>query len=408
MDELRSFHRMLQGRLKSEKQPLIQVVIGPRQVGKTTAVRAIQVAEQGVYESADSPTPLSAQILEKWWASAEASQGRLLVIDEIQKISGWAEVLKKLWDEQTQRKNSEHPFRVIVTGSSSLQIEKGLKESLAGRFELVRVEHWNFAEAKKVFSMALEQYIGFGCYPGANRFRSEPDRWAEYIRDSIIEPVLGRDLLQLHPVEKPALLRQVFGVALSLPSEIVSLQKIQGQLQDKGSIATLQHYLWLLSEAFLVTGIEKYNAATFQSKRSSPKLIVHDNALIRAQERPPSVEPPRERMGRYLENSVGARFIESGWATRYWRERNQEVDFIVDGPKGEKWAVEVKWTKPIRSEVAGVLEFCKRHPEYSAVVVFVEESQTSLPARSKFELPTSIRQMSAEEMLSLTRGVDFG
>ena len=339
-----------------ETTPLIQVMIGSRQVGKTTALKAA-LGREGVYHTADNPVPLSFEVLAEWWKEAEQDPSRLLAVDEIQKIPHWSEMLKKLWDESSNMK-------VIVTGSSSLLVEKGLKESLAGRFEIIRADHWNFSEAKEIFDLSLEDFVEYGCYPGAVPFLKDMPRWGAFVRDAIVEPALGRDILQLHPVANPALLRQLFGAAVSLPAQIISLQKIQGSLQGKGSVPTLSNYLKLLSDAFLVTAVQKFSPSPLRSKKSIPKLIIHDNGLLRAFERPVYQKLSRERFGRYFENAVGARFIEAGWETYYWKYREYEVDFVVTGPENQRFAVEVKTSKASIAEMKGVLEFHKHHPDF--------------------------------------------
>lgn len=369
----------------AEPKPLIQVVIGPRQVGKTTALKAA-IGTQAVYETADYPTPLPHTIIEEWWRAATAHPSKTLAIDEIQKIPGWSEILKKLWDTSRIR------LKVVVTGSSALLVEKGRRETLAGRFELIRAEHWNLHEAQSVFGLHLRDYIEFGCYPGAVPFLPDINRWAQYVRDSIVEPALGRDLLQLHPVDQPALLRQIFGVASSLPCQIISLQKLQGQLQGRGTLPTLQHYLQLLADAYLVTGIEKYSPQAIRSRKSSPKLIIHDNGLLRAFRRPVSSPLPMKDLGHYFENLVGARFIEAGWEVAYWRDRDWEVDFVVQGPQGERWAIEVK-SGPIEAhELKGLRKFCSIHPAFEPCLISHVGQQL-----------TNIRTLPLDTILSLSR-----
>lgn len=376
----RQLYSLLEGRL-TEPSPLIQVVAGPRQVGKTTAIQQV-LQGRGIYRSADSPTPLPAAVIAGWWDEAIGNPAAILAIDEVQKITGWSEELKRLWDSMPGR------LKVIVTGSSALLVEKGLSEALTGRFELIRVEHWNFDEANRIFNMSLRDYVEFGCYPGAQRFlehkadESEEnsfersvERWASYVRDSIVEPALGRDLLLLSNVEQPALLRQVFGVASSMPGEIVSLQKLQGQLQGRGSLPTIQNYLRLLGSCFLVTALEKYSLRLLRTRSSTPKLIVHDNALVRAFERPPAAPLTPERFGRYFENCIGARFIESGWDTFYWKDRDVEVDFIVRGPKGERWAVEVKSSDVKEKDLNGLRVFCSKFPDFEPCLVSFTEQE---------------------------------
>ena len=357
----RSFKAQIEARLR-EKSPLIQVLVGPRQVGKTTAIQQI-FADRGIYFSADSPVPLPSTEIESLWARALELPEPLLAIDEIQKIVGWSEAIKKLWDSKKQS------IKLVLLGSAALAIERDLKESLAGRYELIRIEHWNLTEAQAAFQFSFADFLEFGCYPGSITFLKDRERWGLYIRDSIIEPAIGRDILQLHPVENPSLLRQVFSICVGHPAQIVSLNKLQGMLQDRGALATLQTYLELLSFGFLVTGVQKFTMNALRTRSSPPKLIVHDNALIRAFERPISQAPKPERMGQYLENAVGARFIEAGWETYYWKDKSHEVDFIVLGPEGEKWAVEVKSSVPAQSELKGLFYFCRQHPEFEACVV---------------------------------------
>ncbi len=369
-----------------EKTPLIQVIIGPRQVGKTTALRAV-LPKDAVFESADSAIPLPYTSIEDWWKQALKTQSRILAIDEVQKIPGWTEVLKRLWDQTLSRP------KVVVTGSSSMLMEKGLRESLAGRFELIRAEHWHYQEAKNIFGLTLDEYIEFGCYPGSvPLLRQDLDRWGQYVRDAIVEPALGRDLLQLYPVEQPALLRQLFGAAISLPGQIVSLQKMQGQLQGQGTLPTLQNYLRLLADAFLVTGIEKFSSALFRVKKSPPKLIVHDNALIRAFERPIQKKPTAESWGHYFENSIGARLIEAGFDTYYWKDRDDEVDFVVVGPNNEKWAIEVKTSNTSEKELKGVFAFCKIYKDFEPVLVSRKNQKLA-----------GVKTIPTEEILSLHR-----
>lgn len=387
MPEIKEQNRSLVTTLKqriNENTPLIQVVIGPRQVGKTTALKAA-LEGRGVYHSADYPTPLSAEILTKWWAEAEQDPSRLLAIDEIQKITDWSEAIKYLWD-------GTKALKLIITGSSSLLVEKGLRETLAGRFELIRVEHWNFSEASKVFNLSLRQFIEYGCYPGSIQFMEDRARWGAYIRDAIVEPAIGRDLLQLHPIENPALLRQIFGAAVSLPAQLISTQKLQGSLQEKGTVPTISHYLSLLAEAFLVSGVQKYSPSQLRIRKSIPKLITHDNALCRAFERPVVENIAIEKLGRYFENAVGARFIEAGWDTYYWKHRDSEVDFVVIGPENQKWAVEVKTGKTSLAELQGLFQFCKEHTEFKPrLISLVDQS---------FE---GVISLDPSEILSLSR-----
>lgn len=375
---------LIERRLK-EDNPLIQVIVGPRQVGKTTALKTA-IGGKGIYETADYPTPLPYIVIEEWWEKALKHPDRVLAIDEIQKIPGWSEVVKKLWESSQER------IKLIVTGSSALLVEKGLRETLTGRFELIQVEHWNCREAGEILGLSIEKWIEFGCYPGSVPFLNDLERWGNYIRDSIVEPAIGRDLLQLHPVDHPALLRQIFGVVVSLPAQVISLQKLQGHLQGKGALPTIQHYLKLLRDAFLISGIEKYSKIPFKTKKSPPKLIVHDNALIRAFEKPIHQKLSSERWGNYFENSIGARFAEARWNVFYWKDRKLEVDYVVIGPENQKWAIEVKSKKTTLGELNGLFEFCKLHKDFEPYLISAMDQKL-----------TSVKTLFLEDILSLSR-----
>lgn len=261
----------------SEENPLIQVIIGPRQVGKITALKQA-IESNSLYFSADGPIPPTFKDVTDWWNQAKESKDKILAVDEVQKIPNWSEIIKKLWDE-------DQSIKVVLTGSSSLLMEKGLTESLAGRYELIKAEHWNLSEAKKIFKITIKDYITYGCYPGSIRFIQDKARWSDYIKNSIIEPVISKDLLQLAPVKSPALLRQLFFIACSYPAQVISLNKLFGELNEKGSMPTLKNYMKLLSDSFLISSIEKYSTRKIKTKVSIPKIIVHDNGLLRSLEK---------------------------------------------------------------------------------------------------------------------------
>ncbi len=378
----RSFLSTLTGRFQ-ETPRFVQILIGPRQVGKTFAAQqwVTDLKEQAVYVSADQLIPPTAQWLEAQWRLARQKKARLLVIDEVQKVSRWSEAVKMLWEQDRQ---AGRPLQVLLLGSSSLLMQKGLTESLAGRFELTRCGHWTWPECDQLLGWNLEQWLRFGGYPGAPDPVKDEDRWRNYIRDSMIETVLARDVLNTQTVTKPALLRQLFSLVCQAPAQIVSYEKMLGQLTDAGNTTTLAHYLHLLAQSFLCGGLAKFSRGVTRSKASSPKLIVHNNALVTALN--PARQPPDPRLGtteladrtaewsawrgRLVENAVGATLVtvaeEQGWTVTYWRERDLEVDFVVETPT-ELFAVEVKSSRPSRP--VGLAAFCRRYPEAFPVVV---------------------------------------
>jgi len=319
---------------------LIQIFTGPRQVGKTTAATTLMDPVTTVYASADLPTPPSVDFIISHWEKARQlkSSQRTLILDEVQKIPRWSEVVKKLWDEDQLNKKS---FRVCLLGSSAILIEKGLSESLTGRFEMNYFPHWTFAKCHTCFGATLEEYALIGGYPKAYDFRDDYERLENYIQNSILEPTLGRDILALHAVDKPALLRQLFWYVARLPAQIVSFEKILGHLQGKGNSATLVHYADLLSKAFLLVPIDKYSPRAHRTKRSIPKWILPNPSLVEKSIRQAGLK------GFVFENLVGSHLLniifgQKEYALQFWREDNHEVDFILTRYNEPILALEVK------------------------------------------------------------------
>ena len=303
-----------------------------------------------MYASADGPLLEERLWIEQQWdqarlkAHSAPSAGALLVLDEVQKVSGWSEVIKRLWDEDTAAGVS---LKVLLLGSSPLLMERGLPESLAGRFEVVRAPHWSFSEMENAFGWKLDQFIYFGGYPGAAPLIEDPDRWARYILDSLIETTVSRDILLMSRIEKPALLRRLFRLGCEYSSQVLSYQKMLGQLQDAGNTTTLAHYLDLLSAAGLLGGISKFSGQRVRQRASSPKLQVFNTALMTASTGLPfhDARGNPDFWGRLLESAVGAHLINDGSGSSievfYWRDRNREVDFVLR--KGQRvTAIEVK------------------------------------------------------------------
>lgn len=328
----------------------IQVVSGPRQVGKTTVVRqALRELDQlSHYASADDPALRDAAWLEAQWEEGrrlarDRRGGAILAVDEIQKVTGWAEAVKRLWDED---RRGELPLRIVLLGSAALLVQRGLSESLTGRFELIRAPHWSFGEMRDAFGLTLDEFIYFGGYPGAAGLIEDEQRWAAYVLDAIVETTISRDLLLLTRVDKPALLRNLFRLVCDYSAQIVSYQKLTGQLQDAGNTTTLAHYLDLLAAAGLAVGLEKYASGKVRQRRSTPKLMALDTALVSATSGLTFTEAraDREHWGRLVETAVSAHLV----ATRdpraeilYWRDRGKEVDFVVERGK-QLTAIEVK------------------------------------------------------------------
>lgn len=335
-----------------EPRRYIQVLLGPRQVGKTTL--ALQAAETinktCYYISADLASLQDLSWLEQQWEVARQKitnqSGVILIIDEVQKIPHWSDIIKSLWDEDTRNGTN---LSVMMLGSSPWLMSKGLSESLAGRFEIIPITHWSFSEMQSSFGWSLEKYIYFGGYPGAAPLANEedPSRWMNYINDALIETTISRDILLMTQVNKPVLLRRLFQLGCTSSGQILSYTKMLGELHEAGNTTTLAHYLDLLSGAGLICGLQKFAIQPFRQKGSSPKFEVFNTALMSAQSTKSFVEAQNDRAfwGRLVESSIGAYLLNSirgtGIELFYWREGGHEVDFVLK--HGENiTAIEVK------------------------------------------------------------------
>lgn len=340
----------------------IQVLVGPRQVGKTTGVRQLmaKISVPSHYASADDVLVSDRNwLLEQWQQALLLGNGALLVIDEIQKIPNWPEIIKALWDGRPGA------LRVLLLGSSALQIQTGITESLAGRFELLRVHHWTFAELKAAFGYDLERYLVFGGYPGAVGLEGDPDRWYAYMKDSIIEAVIGKDILQNRKVANPALFRQAFEILCAYPAQEISYTKLLGQLQDKGNTDLVKTYIELYGGAFLLNALHKYSAKTWLTRSSSPKMVPACPALY-SMATGLTTAHTAELRGRAFELAVGAELLQQPGKVTYWRERNDEVDFVYQY-HDRLYAIEVKSGR--KKSAKGLQVFCAQNPHAQRVIV---------------------------------------
>ena len=387
----------------TEPRRFLQVVAGPRQVGKTTLVRqALQalardprharLAQHSV--SADNPGLVGATWLATQWETARALAAQagtcILVLDEVQKLPQWTSEVKRLWDEDTA---AGRDLRVVVLGSAPLLIARGLTESMAGRFEMTRLGHWRYPEMRDAFGFTLEQFIYFGGYPGAAPLIDDEQRWSAYVRDALIETTISKDVLLMAPVQKPALLRRLFDLACRYSGQMLSYQKMMGQLADAGNTTTLAHYLELLEGAGMVCGLQKYAGQALRQRASSPKLQVFNTALMgaiaagegfgfqRLQDTP-------ELWGRMVESAVGAELLARHLThsstqplIHYWHDAGREVDFVLRDGR-DVLAMEVKSGLNI-GNVSGLDAFCAAHPGVRASVI----GTGGIPLQTWFSAP---------------------
>jgi predicted AAA+ superfamily ATPase len=294
-----------------------------------------------------------------------------LILDEAQKVAGWADTVKALWDQDTVAGRS---LKVVLLGSSPLLVQQGLAESLAGRFELLRVPHWSYTEMTEAFGWGLDEYVYYGGYPGSAPLITDPSRWRSYVQDSLVETSIARDVLLMTRVDKPALLRRLFALACGYSGQILSYQKMLGQLHDAGNTTTLAHYLALLAGTGLVVGLPKYSPALVRMRGSSPKLQVLNTALLATAPKVPGFTEARRTpavWGHFVESAVGAHLVNGAAGTAaevsYWLDRQREVDFVLR-QDARVVALEVKSGAPPRA-LPGMAAFLRSFPDARPLLV---------------------------------------
>lgn len=358
-----------------EPRAFLQILLGPRQTGKSTAV--LQALEHINLPHLYVEVPQHGESAN--WLRAQWQQGRnliqtatasaVLVVDEIQYVANWSDVVKALWDEDSRRNLD---LRVILTGSSATLLNSGLSESLVGRYEIIHSTHWTYKECAEAFGYSLDDFLFFGGYPGAARLTSNVDRWQSYILDAIIEPTISKDVIALENVRNPALLSRLFYVGAPYSAQEISYRKLLGQLDDRGNTATIAHYLELLSRAGMLSGLQKFDPKALREKSSSPRLLVHNTALMTAtygRYRDFLLTDP-DRRGHLVESAVGAYLIalceRNGYTLNWWREGNAEVDFVLSYGR-DSIGIEVKSGR-VKS-LGGLTAFALKFPEARTLVV---------------------------------------
>jgi uncharacterized protein len=360
-----------------EKRLFIQLLTGPRQVGKTTLIKQIlnDISIGSIYLSADAIGNTSQYWISQQWEAARIKLNQsqqkefILVIDEIQKIENWSEIVKKEWDSDTLNKIY---LKVVLLGSSRIQLQKGLTESLTGRFENTFLPHWSFHEMQEAFNFDVNQYIWFGGYPGIAPIIQDEKRWKEYVTGSLIETSLSKDILMMNRIDKPALLKRLFELGCLYSGQILSFSKIVGQLQDAGNTTTLSNYLKLLDSAGMLAGIEKTYTEKIRSRASSPKFQVYNNGLMNAlrDETFHTALNQPHIWGRIVESAVGAHLINyarsEGYLLEYWRQRNDEIDFVIRYDN-KTIGIEVKSNAVFKT--SGMFAFTREYNPYKVLLV---------------------------------------
>jgi len=373
----RSHIQVLTTRIETEERRFIQVIYGPRQVGKTTLVSQFtnKTRIPVHYTTTDGVvSPDGTWITQQWEAARMQITGpgtgeAILVIDEIQKIENWSELVKKEWDEDTR---SGLRLKVILLGSSRLLIQKGLTESLAGRYERIYVGHWTYSEISEAFGLSADQFVWFGGYPGPVDLIGHEERWKSYILDSLIEPGISKDILMLTRVDKPALLKRLFEIGCHYSGQILSYTKIMGQLADAGNTTTLAHYLNLLDTSGMLKGIEKFSPGILHQRSSSPKFQVHNTAFITALQMRSfnDIRSQPQLWGRWVESAIGAHLLawsyEEKFQLYYWRHRNDEIDFVI---KFHDRTIGIEVKSGLSGKAKGMAAFQRQHAPYKVLMV---------------------------------------
>lgn len=361
----------------NEGRKMIQIIEGPRQVGKSTLIKQVLQAYKGAYVhfAADNVPATQNAWISTCWDTARSRMALenlpelLLVIDEVQKLNQWAEVVKKEWDADTYH---DINIKVLLLGSSRIRLEKGQSESLKGRFEVIKMPNWSYPEMKEAFGLTLDEYIYYGGYPGSADFLKDEDRWRNYIHSAIVDATINNDILVDTPISKPALLRQTFELSACYSGKILSLTKMIGQLQDAGNTTTISGYLDLLDKSGMVCALQKFAMDQARRRASIPKYQVYNNALLSLYD-DNSFAAARlnpTRWGHYVESAVGAHILNESYVHNfkvyYWRDGNYEVDFVLV-KNGRVVAIEVKSNDEVMND--GLLRFEQLfHPHRTLVV----------------------------------------
>jgi predicted AAA+ superfamily ATPase len=349
----------------NEKSPLMQFVVGPRQVGKTTGIEQLMTKFKKKYHYAlvEGEFENDGNWLRlQWQKTLELGPGSLLVIDEVQKIKDWAENLKSLWDHSIKNKIA---IKCIFLGSSSLNLQKGLNESLAGRFEKIYINHWDYNESLLLApKLTLDKFLEIGGYPKAYEYLNNGKRFKSYIKDSLVRNVIEKDILLNNNIKKPELFKQTIELLANYPSQEISYNKLLGQLQESGNVEIIKHYISIYESAFLVRSLPKYHSKATLTKASSPKILPTCGALVYAL----SVNPIEK--GRLFEMAVGNELFDIVDQLFYWKEENYEVDFVAIFDK-KVYAIEVKSGRKKHSKSLEI--FMKKFPNAIPVIIDYEE-----------------------------------
>jgi predicted AAA+ superfamily ATPase len=413
---------------------LIEVLKGPRQVGKTTG---IQQMIQDLMEHSVSAhdilfvrfdlellreIPRGLRSIAHWFADSimkrPLGEGPepYIFLDEIHKLRRWQEEVKHLGDT--------FPVRLVLTGSSSVLVARGGRESLAGRLFSTEippflfrevVEAWRpdlaeplppprrFADAfdpgfrdsvsaihdlraqqKLALRRQLDRYYNRGGYPRLHSGEVDDDRWADYLTQTVFDSVLGADIPELFPVQDPRLLRHIYLMVARVTGNEISQPNLTQMANSAGfrtTQPTVGRYLHYLADALLIREFRRFPLSKKASARIPAKVALTDlgvrNAIFRGA--PSLWESDPTVLGPLVETLVQSVIRDHNLQVHFWREYTErgnrrsgfvEVDFVAERADGVCLPIEVKFRKRIDpDDLKGVRHFLERFDAPCGIVV---------------------------------------
>lgn len=363
--------------LISDVESLRQIsgVVGLRRVGKSTLVKQViaLLLDRGtgdsrrlMYFSFDEPAvwenkEMLEEVLEVYFKTILGESPVLftapvvIVLDEIQLVSGWQGMLKRYYDGSDK-------IKFVVTGSSSLFINTRARESLAGRIFVDTLPPLSFAEYQTLSPAgSFQQYLRYGGFPDLLKLEEET-RKQEYLRDWVIGKVIEVDVPKTAGVRHREDFERLFWALLPNTGQIIDLGRVGSELGIKKG--TLYRYLGILEDALLIKRVVNVAGSFRSPSRRLIKLYPGSVNFL-------SVSPEPVGEGMWAE-SYAARLLSHVYPDMgTWRIRQKEIDFVS---KIAKIAVEVKYQRAVLDDdVAWLRAFC-RSEGYRGIVLTREEA----------------------------------
>jgi uncharacterized protein len=346
--------RMLQSRK-------VSLILGARQVGKTTLVERVLCQKKATFLNLDIEVDkqrlLAAASLSPEEAARVLGQPDILVVDEAQRLPETSRIVKGWYDARL-------PLKVVLLGSSSLDLASRSVESLTGRHEKLLLPPLLFREIlaaqpwhSNVFSddqllehfpdqiqTLLLQSMACGHYPEAVTTADSPGYLLQLASD-----YLWKDILQLGMVKTPELIRRLLMLLAHQVGSLVSVNELANSLDM--ARPTVERYLDLLEQTFVIFRLSAFSTNPRKEISKSQKVYFWDTGIRNALLNDMATHPLRPDIGALWENWVIAEFAKEnvlrGGRKKlfFWRSRSgSEVDLIVQADQQLK-AYEIKWKR---------------------------------------------------------------